>query len=446
MEELKPKSPLFSTINHNMNHSRMKKLVLFAGLAALGAFPALAQSPSVTFNARGLVAISDADMAASALVDGKLLRDNTVKDKLTSIKLPLVRGGASVGEIVVPNSTLTYSKSMAVPKTGGLAFVLESRGAPGETVNEFPDAMQGFPDGQKLYVVDIVNLAKPKVNFGFAVGKNPTAIDIYKNNELMVSTRDEGKELVFLETDDSGKPTRFLALPAELEGPNSIIDLSWHPTGNFLAVTLEGTKEVALYKVLRDAGKLKNIEKVGTPLKVGDSPTVGRFSEDGKYYYVMDTKGALGKASGAGALHVVEFSLTGGEHKVNGNVPVGTNPSAFAISPDGSMVVVANANNSAQPWEQSGAEAGSALTLYSLADGALTKVADYPFPGILPQSVVFDKDGANLAVAVYEYLDYGSRTGGVEFWTVTKGGTPSLTKQMGRISVERGCHTVRVIP
>ena len=117
----------------------MKKLVLFAGLAAVGAFPVLAQTPAITFNARGMVAISDADMAASALVDGKLLRDNTIKDKLTSIKFPLVRGGSTVGEIVVPNSSLTYTKSMAVPKTGGLAFVLDTRSAPAETVNDYPD-------------------------------------------------------------------------------------------------------------------------------------------------------------------------------------------------------------------------------------------------------------------------------------------------------------------
>ena len=428
-----------------MNYPRMKKLVMFAGLATLGAFPALAQSPSIAFNARGMVAISDADMAASALINGKLLRDNTVKDKLTSIKFPLERGGASIGEIVVPNSTLTYSKSMAVPKTGGLAFVLDTRSTPAETVNDYPDVAKGFPDGQKLYVIDIVNLANPKVKFGFSVGKNPTAIDVNKN-ELMISTSVAGKELVFYEVDDSGKPTRALQLPSELDSTNRIIDLSWHPTGNYLAVTLEATKEVALYKVLRDGGKLKNIEKLGAPLKVGDSPTVGRFSEDGKYYYVMDTKGAMGKATGEGALHVVEFSLTGGEHKLNSSTPVGLNPGAFAISPDGSMVVVANAGNSAKPWTEDGAGASSSLILLSLADGALTKVADYPFPGILPQSVAFDKDGSNVAVAVYEYLDYGRRTGGVEFWSVTKGGTPALARQNARISVERGCHTIRVIP
>ena len=73
----------------------MKKVALFAGLAALGAVPAIAQSP-INFNARGLVVVSDADMSASAVVDGKLLRDNTAKDLLTSIKFPIERS-KSVG-------------------------------------------------------------------------------------------------------------------------------------------------------------------------------------------------------------------------------------------------------------------------------------------------------------------------------------------------------------
>ncbi len=423
----------------------MKKLVLLAGLAVMSGGAAFAQGPSIAFNARGMVAISDADMAASALTDGKLLRDNTVKDKLTSIKFPLVRGGSSIGEITVPNSSLTYNKSMAVPKTGGLAFVLDTRSSPAEGVNDYPDVVKGFPDGARLYVVDIVNMANPKVQFQFPVGKNPTSIDIYKN-ELMISTSVAGKELVFYETDDSGKPTRALYLPSTLDSTNRIIDLTWHPTGNYLAVTLETTGEVALYKVLRDGGKLKNIEMVGKPFKVGETPTSGKFSEDGKYYYVMDSKGAMGKATGPGELHVVEFGLTSGDHKVTSSIPTGTNPGAFAISPDGSMVVVANDNMTAMAWDKAGADQGSSLTLYTLAEGKLTKVNDYAFPGILPQSVAFDKDGSNLAVAVYEYLDYGGRTGGVEFWSVTKGATPSLTKQMAKISVERGCHTLRVIP
>jgi DNA-binding beta-propeller fold protein YncE len=134
------------------------------------------------------------------------------------------------------------------------------------------------------------------------------------------------------------------------------------------------------------------------------------------------------------------------EHKVSSSVPVGLNPGAFAISPDGSMIVAVNAGNSANPWDKEGAGSSSSLSLFKIANGALTKVMEYPFQGIFPQSVAFDKDGSNLAVAVYEYVDYGRRTGGVEFWSVTKGDAPTLTKQMGKVSVERGCHTIRVIP
>jgi DNA-binding beta-propeller fold protein YncE len=142
---------------------------------------------------------------------------------------------------------------------------------------------------------------------------------------------------------------------------------------------------------------------------------------------------------------VVQFAQDGaGEHKITGQVPVGANPGSFSISPDGKSMVTVNAGTSAQPW---GATAGgSSLTLLKVDDaGVLTKVADYPFDGILAQSVAFDKDGSNIAVSVFEYLDYGNRAGGIEFWTVDKA-APALKKQAGRVSVERGVHTIRVIP
>lgn len=421
----------------------MKKIALLAGLIAAGSLPVAAQNSPITFNARGLVAISDADMAASAFVDGKLLRDNLIKDKLASIKFPLVRGGKSFEDIIVPNSALTYSKSMAVPKTGGLAFVLDARVRPEDNVMEYKDVMAEFPEGNKLYVVDIVNLAAPKVKFAFPVGKNPLAVDVYKN-ELMVSTSEAGKKLLFLEVDADGKPTRLVPLPVGLDSTR-ILDLAWHPSGNFVGVTLE-SKEVAFYKILRKNDKLENIEMVGKPIKAGVSPVSGKFSADGKFYYVVDSKGPIGKATADGELLVVQFAQDGaGEHKITGQTPVGLNPGAFSISPDGKSIVTVNAGNSVQPWTTA-TPSGSSLTLLKVDDaGGLTKVSDYPFEGLFPQSVAFDKDGSNIAVAVYEYVDYGDRNGGVEFWTVNKS-EPSLKKQAGKISLERGCHTIRVIP
>lgn len=404
----------------------------------------LAQTSPITFNARGLVAISDADMAASAFVDGKLLRDNSSRDMLTSVKFPLQRG-VSVGQIPVPNSALTFSKSMAVPKNGGLAYVLEARTRPEDSVQEYDNPSAKFPAGQKLYVIDIVNLAAPKVKFSFNVGNNPTAVDLYKN-ELMIATSEPGKELVFLEVNDDGKPTRFAILPSGLDSTSRIIDLSWHPSGDFFAVTIEQTKQIALFKVIRDAGKLKTIEMVGSPIQAGEMPTYGRFSADGKRYFVVDAKGNKGKASANGELLVLELATDGTDHRVVSKIEVGLHPGAFSVSPDGGMLAVVSAEKTLTSWDMAGAGSGSKLALYKLAaDGSLTKATEAKIDGILAQGVVFDKDGSNLAVSIYEYMDYGNRSGGIEFWSVSKGDAPALTKQSSRIGVERGAHTLQVI-
>ena len=414
----------------------------------MGSVTANAQVP-INFNARGLVVVSDADLAASALVDGKLLRDNTAKDQLTTIKFPIERGSKGVGSALVSNSVLASVKTLAVPASGGLAYVLDSRLRPEDGVTEYKEPSKDFPGGEKLFVVDITNLAAPKAKFGFPVGKKPNAIDVNKN-ELILTTNEVGKELVFIEAGPDGKPARFLNLPAAIDTTNKIIDISWHPSGDFIAFTLDNSNEVGLYKVIREAGKLKNVELVGKPVKVGAEPSFGKFSADGKHYFVLDTKSAApGKGAGDGEILVVDFSMDGAtEHKVAAQVPAGTNTGSFAISPDGSMLVTVNAGKSGAPWTEAGAGSGAALTLYKVTPttGALTKVADYPFEGIYPQSVVFDKDGSNIAVSVFEYVEYGMGNGGVEFWTVTKGDAPALKKQGARVSVGKGAHTLRVIP
>ncbi|QRQ99614.1 beta-propeller fold lactonase family protein [Dyadobacter sandarakinus] len=425
----------------------MKKIALLACMAATGMFDAAAQTP-ITFNAKGLVVISDADMAASALVDGKLLRDNTAKDQLTAIKFPVERGSKGVGSALVSNSVLAHGKTLAVASTGGLAYVLESRIRPEDGVAEYKDVAKEFPAGEKLFVVDVSNPAAPKAKFGFPVGKKPLAIDVNKN-ELILSTSDAGKELVFIEAAPDGKPSRFLNLPAGIDSSSRIIDVTWHPSGDYIAFTLDNSREVGLYKVIREAGKLKNVELVGKPVKVGSEPGFGRFSPDGKHYFVLDTKAQSGKNVGPADVYVVDFSMDGAvEHKVSAPAAAGLNAGAFALSPDGGLLVTVNAGKSSAAWSEAGAGTGASLTLFKVGkmDGALSKVADYPFEGIYPQGIAFDKDGSNLAVSVFEYMEYGNGNGGVEFWTVTKGETPALKRQGARVSVGKGAHTLRIIP
>lgn len=421
----------------------MKKVLFAATAIFTGVTPLFSQTPIINFNARNLVVLSDADLSASTFSDGMLLREVTAKDKLTSVKFPVERAG-TVQSILVPNSAVNYSKSLAVPSTGGLAFVIESKTSPADAVKEIKD-LAAENKGQRVYVVDVVNPSAPKLKFPFSIGTNPLSVDIYKN-ELIISTEEAGKKLGFLETDPEGKPTRLIYLPIDTDSTQSLVDVSFHPSGDFVAASLAPSGDLVVYKIVRENGKLKNIETVGKPVKLGDKLGFGRFSADGKTYFVVDAKGDLGKTSGEAELLAVTIDTEGGDHKVGGKVATGANTGAFAISPDGTLIAVASAGNGIAAWAGADAGQGGKVTLVKVgADGALTKGGEAAVGGILPSSVAFDKDGSNLAVSVFEYLDFGDRKGGVEFFTVTKGDAPALTPQKGKISVERGAHTLRVV-
>lgn len=421
----------------------MKKVLFAATAIFTGVTPLFSQSPVIQFNARNLVVLSDADLTASTFSDGKLLREVTAKDKLTSVKFPIERAG-TVQSILVPNSAVNHSKSIAVPSTGGLAFVIESKTSPADAVKEIKD-LAAEHKGQRVYVVDIVNPVAPKLKFPFSIGTNPLSVDIFKN-ELIISTEEAGKKLGFLETDPEGKPTRLIYLPIDTDSTQSLVDVSFHPSGDFIAASLAPSGDFVMFKIVRENGKLKNIETIGKPAKLGEKLTFGRFSADGKYYFVVDTKGDLGKSSGEAELLVVNVDTQAGDHKVGGKLPIGSNAGAFAINPEGTLIAVASAGTGLAPWAAADAGQGGKVTLVKVgADGAVSKGSEVAVGGILPSSLAFDKDGSNLAVTVFEYLDFGDRKGGVEFFTVTKGDAPALTPQKGKISVERGAHTLRVV-
>lgn len=425
----------------------MKKQSFVVALSLL-AGSVMAQQGPIQFTAKSIVALSDADMAASAMVDGNLLKDKGTKDALTTIGFPLDRSGANIYTSVVSNSMTLFDKVLAVSNNGRLAFVVEGRGQTGDSLTTLKDGVNGLPGSTKMFTVDL-SAGKPAVKFGFAVGVNPTAVTINPTgNSLIVASADPGKELRIVEVDGTGKPTRILTAPSPVTGV-AITDLAWHPGGQFVAYTIASTGEVGLMKYALDATKKPNLTPHGKPVKVGIMPGAGKFNADGTTFVIVDSKKAAGASgTGAGEVFAVQFSTedTPGEHKVASQAATGEGPQSVAISPDGSVVVVVNAGQSYQPFGNA-AVGKSSLTTYSLGkDGKLTQSADYPFEGIAPQSVDFDRSGDAIAVAIPEYLDYGMRNGGIEFWKVTKGEKPTLTKQAGRISLTRGCHAIKVIP
>ncbi len=427
-----------NTLNTMKKQQLVITFLLMAGAAT-------AQQP-VTFAGRGIIALSDADLTPSALIDNNLFRERNTRDYLTTIPLPLTH--AALTTTLVPNSMLVSDKGMGLTANGKIAFVLEGRGSLGDSIPALKAGLADFAPSSTMWIVDM-STPKPSVK-KLTGGTNPTAIAMNPTgNNLILATGDVDKELKLVEYGANGLPSRILTSKSPAPG-QQITDLTFHPGGQFVAYTIAGTQEIGLMKYAIDAATKKPyVLPHGKPVKVGAMPGSGKFTADGAFYVVADAKKAIGAGgTGAGEVFVVQFSTedTPGEHKIASQVATGEAPEAVAISPDGSMVAVINAGQSYQPFGNAAA-GKSSISLYSLKEGKLTLAAETPMEGVYPQAIEFDKNGDALAVGVAEYLDFGNnRNGGIEFYTVTKGDKPALTKQPGRINVARGVHALKQIP
>lgn len=411
-------------------------------------------SQKLSFDAKAIITISDADMAASAYIDGKFLKEKGTKDALSVVKFPLEKYSEEVKTIGVSNSVLNWTKGMVLSPNNHIAYVVETRGTPQDNISELKNVNADFPAGGFISVVDISDLAQPKVLYKFPTGKNPIAVEISPDGEYLVICSEEyEKELQVLELDTTGKPIRIINKPKDFPS-GRITDVSWHPNNNYIAFTLEDSKEVGLIKIARDGptGKIIRMDLLGHPLKVGNFPGAGQFTPDGKYYLVPDLKwGAEAKSEqgydGKGDMFVLKFNLEGtSDHFLITKTKVGESPEGFAISPDGNMVIVANMKKSYYPWESLEFSKNSSLSLLTLTtDGTLTNIGEYEFEGILPQNIAFDKSGNNIAVTVFDYFNFGKHFGGIEFWKVIKGTKPTLQKQDFKLFLPRGCHALRIV-
>ena len=429
----------------------MKKILLYSILTLATKF---AYSQQISFDAKGIIAISDADIAASAFVDGKLFKERGNKDFMSIVKLPIDKYSDEIKSLVVSNSSINSAKSIVISPNHPIAYVVETRGTTPETITEIRNLYTGLPVGGYISVIDISDLSQPKVLYKFPTGKNPTAIDISPNGEYLALCSEEyGKELQVLELDPTGKPVRIINKPQNFQA-GKISDITWHPNNNFLVFTMEDSKEVGLLKVTRDGPttKIIRLDIVGRTLKVGNLPSAGQFTPDGKYYLVPDIKSNIVNKSESGSddfgdMFVLKFNLEGkSEHYLITKTKIGETPTSFAISPDGSLVAVTNAKKSYFPWKNNETSKKASISLLKLStDGSLNNVEEYEFDGILPKNITFDKTGENIAVTVFDYFNLGKHFGGIEFWKVKNGEKPSLQKQDFKLFMPRGCHAIQIV-
>lgn len=406
---------------------------------------------NITFDAKGLVFLSDADMSAFTLIDGKLRKTNESSDQLSSLTFPLSYGNpAQIKSDKASNSVLNGKRNIAISSNQKLAYILETKGETKFDETAFTDMEQDFPMGRYVTVVDIENLSQPESQYRFPVGENPSSISIGPKNKYLALTCDQyGKEIQIFELDNSGKPQRIIKKPNNFS-PGRIVDVVWHSSGDYLAYINEDEGQVGLIKVLRDGPtqQIIRLENLGEPVTIGGKPTMGKFTPDGKYFLVLDKRKELTnqESKEKGELFVVKFNIDTQNHFLLSKATVGENPLGFEIHPEGNYILVNNLKRSFYPPEKYADSGESSLSVLYLAhDGSISNKLEFPIDGILPASVAFDKTGRNIAFSVYQYLTFGFSFGGIEFLRFDPQSKNMVEYQKGKIYVPRGINSLRVI-
>ncbi len=293
----------------------MKKVSFLAAWLMLGGITTgsvFAQTP-IQFNARALVAISDADLSASALVDGNRYTTPGSRDQLTYISFPLNRSGQSMGTVNLSNSMTLTDKALAVNNSGRIGFVLEGRGPLSDSLSTIK-GVTDFPATNTMFILDLSNPQKPAVKYKFPTGASATLSALTlapTGNTMVVATGEAGKEIKLVEIDPAGKPTRLLTAGSPVPGV-AITDVAFHPGGQFVAYTT-ANGEVGLMKyAIDDKTKRPYVIAHGKPLKVGSQLGGGKFTANGNYLSLPTVKRRRARV----ALVPAKYSLCSSVQKI----------------------------------------------------------------------------------------------------------------------------------
>lgn len=435
-------------------------LILSIQMVEVGWSQQAAQAPN--FAGRYIAAISDDDFLASTYSDGKLPTP-TVGDKLSIVTLPLNGKRETITPINASNSVVGAPYALALSPDNRTAFVVETLGAMpmGATRRE------QLPPGNQLVAIDLSNPRRPAVRSRMAVAPKPETVHVHPNGNLLaISTQTPNKEIVLIpvQTNQFGQPIEFslrqLGIqpdPKLFQNGLYVSQVQWHPSGKYLAVNLDYRDEIAFYEVQRSSDQLQLIPW-GRPVKVGKDPFTGQFTPDGRFYLssnwgrnfgeqiktleqrIPETRGTVSVIQLA-ALNTARSQV---EHRVVSTAIADNSPESLAISPNSSKVVTVNMRGTIFPENSPRFTRQATLSLMTLdRAGQLTKIKDYPFEGILPESATFDASGNALAVAVYDYFTPNPE-GGIEFWRVIQKPTPELERTGYVVDVGRGVHQVLV--
>ncbi|NOK64267.1 MAG: hypothetical protein GFH27_549423n8 [Chloroflexi bacterium AL-W] len=416
------------------------------------------------FDGQYLLALSDADMVATAYADGQLQQVDGIADALTIASLPLDTASPELTELRVSNSVMTWPQIMTVSPDGNTIYVVEGRPELPDDVTQFEDVQRDWPAGEILTRIDLSAGVENAVVETFPIGVNPVHLALTADGDyLAIGLRSAGEHIVenhlaIVPTAELGNPDAyhyFEVENADGEIVEEISSVSWHPSGRYLGVVVD-TQEVFFYEVSHGDNGETTVEPFGERFPGGQSLSVGRFSADGRFYFVSELRWSPDNdllymlTNPPGEMISIRFDEAGAHEEVS-RVQVGQSPEGWTFHPSGQYMVTVNMHRTYAPdniaFLPGGNQNSLSLVEINQDTGALTVHGHYGFEGVLPEDAVFDTHGDALAVVIYEYReDRPHRVGAIDFWNLVEGDTPTLERSSTSIPVVRGAHIMGLIP
>lgn len=431
------------------------------------ALPAITQSRDLAapgdFKGRMLVSISDADMVASAYVNGQLgPRENS--DSLSLIPLGRHLRDLKAVEVPVSNSVAGPPVALAVTPDGRYAIVVETF-TPRPSDERSDHAFRDLRHGRTLTVIDLVDSAKPVIVQRVEGLERPDSVSVSPDGRLVaisVNPLGSGKDqpIAFYPFANGrlGEPV-MPRIPDWTPG-DRLIHAEFHPTKRMLGLVNETKAEVSFVHLHGD-GRNLTLTPHGNKVEVEKAPYMMRFTPDGRHaiinglYWGADVQGTWNEAPRGS---VVSVRLDAGSaadgsprHAFVSRAHTGVSPEGLAVSPDGTMVATTNLERSYLPYDDARQTFFSSVTLMRLDPemGALTRVADFAYDGILPEAAAFDASSRYLAVATYDHFDDRRRGGSIDFWRIGRDPLDpariELVKTEHSVPVTRGVHSMVLI-
>ncbi|WP_306118413.1 MULTISPECIES: hypothetical protein [unclassified Roseitalea] len=419
--------------------------------------------PAFDFQGTAILSVSDADMVASAYVDGQLgPREGT--DALSVIALGGDPRDWQAVEIEAPNSVAGPPAVIDVTPDGQTAFVIETFTQRPD--NDDPHTFGDIGFGNRISVFDLSDPAAPTLEREVQTLTRPDALRVSSDGAwLAVTFNNEGAgsetplALYPIADGDLGEPVTP-DIPGWTAG-HRLIDVDWHPDELLLALLNETGADVRfMLLAINDDGV--SLEPYGNVVETEKAQYRVEFTPDGRnvivnaLYWGADVAGYWIEAPDGSLLSI---RLNAGEaadgtprHALISRIATGVSPEGLAVSPDGRFALTTNLERSYLPYDDPRITWYSSLTLAAIdpQTGALTKIGDYRYDGILPEAAVFDASSRYVAVATFDQFDDRRQGGSIDFWRITgdplKPGEITMIETDHAVPVTRGAHSMVLIP